>query len=78
VILAEKSKNIDLIIGGHTHTLLEDPVRIRNSDGNEVVVAQVGWAGIRLGKIIYTFEKKSGKKRAQGSTIKISTKSSNK
>jgi 5'-nucleotidase len=78
VILAEKSKNIDLIIGGHTHTLLEDPVRIRNSDGKEVVVAQVGWAGIRLGKIIYTFEKKSGKKHAQGSTIKISTKSSDK
>jgi 5'-nucleotidase len=76
VVLAEQSKNIDLIIGGHTHTLLEKPVPVKNSDGKEVLIAQVGWAGIRLGKIDFIFQKKSRKKHAKGASIKISEKSS--
>lgn len=51
IILAEQSKYIDLIIGGHTHTFLEHPVKLSNSEGKEVFVTQVGWAGIWLGKI---------------------------
>lgn len=50
VILAESTKNIDLIIGGHTHTFLDEPVRVKNSEGLEVPVTQVGWAGIWLGR----------------------------
>jgi 5'-nucleotidase len=75
MILAEKSKNIDLILGGHTHTFLDKPVTVKNSDGKEVLVAQVGWAGIRLGRIDYVIEKRSGKKSADGASIKILTKS---
>ena len=78
MILAQQSKNIDLIIGGHTHTLLEKPMPVKNSDGKEVLIAQVGWAGIRLGKINYIFEKRTRKKHDGGSTIKISKKSSDK
>ena len=72
VVLAQQSKNIDLILGGHTHTLLEKPISYKNSDGKEIVVAQVGWAGIRLGKIDYVFENGNGKKHKNSSTIKIS------
>ncbi len=72
VMLAQQSKNIDLILGGHTHTLLEKPVSYKNSDDKEVLIAQVGWAGIRLGKIDYIFERGKGKKHRNGSTIKIS------
>ena len=36
-ILAKKSKNIDLIIGGHTHTFIDKPYRYKNSDGNEII-----------------------------------------
>jgi 5'-nucleotidase len=53
--LAEQSEYIDLIIGGHTHTFLPKPDLIKNSVGKEVMVNQVGWAGINLGKITYTF-----------------------
>lgn len=49
--LASKTKNIDLIIGGHTHTFLDKPISIKNSDEKEVLITQVGWAGIWLGKI---------------------------
>lgn len=73
--LAKQSKNIDLIIGAHTHTFLNTPLSVKNSDDKEVLVAQVGWAGIKLGRIDYIFEKKSKKKASEGYSIKISKKS---
>jgi 5'-nucleotidase len=75
-LLAQQSSNIDLILGGHTHTFLDEPVRYKNKNGKEILVAQVGWAGIKLGRIDYYFEKKSSKKQALGTTLKISEKSS--
>lgn len=51
IILAQESKHIDLVIGGHTHTFLDEPVKLTNSEGKEVLITQVGWAGIWLGKI---------------------------
>lgn len=51
IILAEQSRNIDLIIGGHTHTFLNEPVTKFNLEKKEVKITQVGWAGIWLGKI---------------------------
>jgi 5'-nucleotidase len=73
--LAKRSKNIDLILGAHTHTFLDKPLVYENRDKKEVVVAQVGWAGIRLGRIDYVFEKKTKKSTAEGYSIKISKKS---
>lgn len=61
VKLAEQSQHIDLIIGGHTHTFLSQPDIIKNKDGKEVMVNQVGWAGINLGKIQYSFEPQQNK-----------------
>jgi 5'-nucleotidase len=75
VDLAKQSKNIDVILGAHTHTFLDKPAEYENSDGKKILVAQVGWAGIRLGRIDYVFERKSGKKAAEGHSIKISKKS---
>lgn len=56
--LAYNTRNIDLILGGHTHTLLDHPDELPNAVGKKVLVNQVGWAGIALGKIDYYFEKK--------------------
>lgn len=75
VELAKKSKYIDVILGAHTHTFLDKPLEFENSDGKKILVAQVGWAGIRLGRIDYIFEKKSKKKASEGHSIKISKKS---
>ncbi|OWP83517.1 metallophosphatase [Flavobacterium davisii] len=49
--LAKKTRNIDLIIGGHTHTFLDKPVIEKNLDDKEVLVNQVGAYGINLGRI---------------------------
>lgn len=75
MVLAKKSKNIDLILGGHTHRFIDKPLTVKNSDDHDVTVAQVGFAGIRLGRIDYSFEKRSKKKTVETATIEISKKS---
>ena len=62
VVLAQKTANIDLIIGGHTHTFLDEAISYVNKEGKEVLVNQAGWAGIRLGKVDFYFDKISKKK----------------
>ncbi len=54
--LAAKTRDIDLIIGGHTHTFLDAPVTVNNLDGRPMLINQVGFAGINLGRIDLTFE----------------------
>ncbi|HIB36940.1 metallophosphatase [Mesonia sp.] len=49
--LAAKTKDIDLIIGGHTHTFLPKPTVTTNIEGKKVLVNQTGWAGVNLGRI---------------------------
>lgn len=49
--LAALTKGIDLIIGGHTHTFLPKPTIAKNSEGKNLLINQVGWAGINLGRI---------------------------
>lgn len=72
LIIAKYTKNIDLIIGGHTHTFLSEPVRIKNQEGEETLVCQAGWAGVNLGRIDYYFERKTKIKKAEGLSIKVS------
>lgn len=61
IALANASLDIDLIIGGHTHTFLEKPYSTTNAQGQEVLITQVGWAGIWLGKIEVFFSHKRKK-----------------
>lgn len=56
LILAKSTKDIDLIIGGHTHTFLPKPTITQNSEGKNVLVNQVGAYGLYLGRIDFYFE----------------------
>ncbi len=69
--LAEQVSGIDLIIGGHTHTFLETPTLYKNREGHETIINQVGWAGIRLGRIDYVFNRKRSKSVKISSPISI-------
>jgi len=51
--LASSTKYIDLIIGGHTHTSLDKPTKIKNLDGEITLINQVGWAGVNIGRLNY-------------------------
>lgn len=60
VKLAQESSDIDVIIGGHTHTFMQKAVSVNNTKGEPVIINQVGWGGVNLGRIdlIYTSNKK--------------------
>jgi 5'-nucleotidase len=69
--LAPLTNNIDLIIGGHTHTFLDQPASLKNKNGNEVLVTQVGWAGIWLGRLDVFFTNGKKKITHEGGNQKI-------
>lgn len=59
--LAKSTKNIDLIIGGHTHTFMNKPVVVKNNAGNDVLINQVGCFGLYLGRIDFSFDSHNNK-----------------
>ena len=75
--LAKKTRNIDLIIGGHTHTFLKEPIEQLNLDKKRVLINQVGWAGINLGKIDFHFDQYDAEKKVFGEAIFIKKQSKN-
>jgi 5'-nucleotidase len=66
--LAELTQDIDLIIGGHTHTFLDKPTVVKNKAGQDVLVNQVGCYGINLGRIDF-YLNNDKTKSAQGKSI---------
>jgi 5'-nucleotidase len=73
--LASNTENIDLILGGHTHTFLDKPVVVMNRKGNPVTIQQSGWAGLRLGRIDYVFSSINNVKNQGFSRIELFKKS---
>ncbi len=61
-VIARNTHHIDLIIGGHTHTFLEEPFVVKNLSNKETLINQVGFAGINLGRIDFIFQRKQAKK----------------
>jgi 5'-nucleotidase len=57
--LAAGAPGIDLILGGHTHTFLEKPDVVAGANGHQTLINQVGWSGINLGRLDYSFERGS-------------------
>jgi 5'-nucleotidase len=73
-ILAKESFDIDLIIGGHTHRFFTEPRKYRNRRGGDTVVNQVGWAGIQLGRLDYSFSGYKKKNLSNAHTVVIGKK----
>ena len=59
--LAKSTKNIDLIIGGHTHTFMNKPVIVKNNVDKDVLINQVGCFGLYLGRIDFSFDNDNNK-----------------
>jgi 5'-nucleotidase len=76
IILAKESESVDLIIGGHTHTFLDAPVVEKNKSGSDVLINQVGWAGIVLGRLDFEFSKFSSNNLAKSHTVSVGKKTS--
>ena len=74
ITFASKTSNIDLIIGGHTHTFLKKPITIQNMDKEKVLINQVGWGGVNLGRIDFNFSQNSGLKKILSKSIFVKNK----
>lgn len=73
-ILAKESYDVDLIIGGHTHKFFEQPRKYFNKNRSNVLVNQVGWAGIQLGRLDYEFSSEKKKFLKQTRTVVVGKK----
>jgi 5'-nucleotidase len=56
-LLAAETSFTDLIVGGHTHTYLKEPLQLKNAKGNRIIVNQAAWAGMILGRIDFILDK---------------------
>jgi len=74
IVLAKETENIDLIIGGHTHTFMDAPELFTNKAGSNVLVNQVGWAGIQLGRLDFNFAGFNPKKLSKSHTVIVGEK----
>lgn len=48
--IAQAVNNIDLIVGGHSHTMIETPIKIRKNNGQTVLISQNGEFGTVVGQ----------------------------
>lgn len=70
-VLATLTENVDLIIGGHTHTFLDAPLIVKNKASKQVLINQVGWAGINLGCINFYVQPSTKKHTFDSYVLKI-------
>lgn len=70
-VLAKTTKEIDIILGGHTHTFLDQPVTVKNANQGDTLISQTGWAGINLGMIVYGSNSRQQSANADFSMLKI-------
>ncbi len=74
VVIAENTRFTDIILGGHTHTILEKPKKKLNLEKRTVHIGQTGIFGIRLGRMDIWFDNNGGEKFVDSNTINISNK----
>jgi 5'-nucleotidase len=55
--IAHKTRFIDVIIGGHSHSMITNTT-VKNASGKPIVIAQMGKSGLYLGRVELYLEKK--------------------
>ena len=54
--LAAHVAGIDVIVGGHSHTVLEEPVWVKDPEGRQVPIVQTGAHGDYVGDLLIDYE----------------------
>lgn len=57
IAVVKGARNIDLVLGGHSHTLLREMKYVTDLDGREVPVDQIGKGGVYVSRIVLEVEK---------------------
>ena len=56
--LVAKTRNIDVILGGHSHTFMKGPKIYLNMDGKEIPIMHSGKSGVRVGRLDLILKRK--------------------
>ena len=72
--LAKAVPDIDIIVGGHTHTALQEPIAITNANGDKTLIVQAGQYGDYLGTLDVKFNPQGELYWNHGELIKIDPK----
>lgn len=56
--LIARTRNIDVVLGGHSHTFMEKPQLLGNADGREIPLLHTGKNGVYVGRMEVTLEQK--------------------
>ena len=43
--------DVDIIVGGHSHTFIDEPEVIKGADGRDIIIVQDGKYGLELGQL---------------------------
>jgi 5'-nucleotidase len=66
--VATGTRSIDLILGGHTHTFMKEPLFVKNAAGKEVMIVHSGEFGVQISRIELVI---GGESKASMSGIKV-------
>ena len=64
--IAQNVEGIDIIVSGHTHTALQDPVVVAGPDDHDVVIVQSGFYGRFLGRVELILPGDGGRPELEG------------
>ncbi len=70
-IIAGKTQYTNIIIGGHTHDVLDPAAEINNIKGNTVYIGQAGYAGVKVGRMDVYLNKNDQQIFVESNTTKI-------
>jgi 5'-nucleotidase len=69
--LAAGVAGIDLILGGHTHTFMDQPIQVQNPEDKPTLIHQSGTGALRLGRIDMEFSRGEKLTHIQASSLRI-------
>ncbi len=70
-VIASHTSHTDIIIGGHTHSLLDPAVQTENQEGKLTTIGQAGYGGTYLGSMLVYYDEAEGEKFIESNTTKI-------
>ncbi len=70
-IIARETPGLDLIIGGHTHTFMDEPEEVVHDDGTKTLINQAGHSGLVLGQLDFFFNHKKQVVAAESDNISV-------
>jgi len=70
-LVAANTIHTDIIVGGHTHDVLDPVAKIKNSTGKPVYIGQAGYSGVKIGRMEVYFNKENQQILVETNTTKI-------